>query len=129
MLNIPMTRQSFDAILDRIMADLPAQLQDLIEQIPVIVDDEPPPEVLADLEIDTRRTDLCGLHWGIPLTNRSVEHSGVIPDQIHLYRGPIIRLCDRSTTELEQQIRITLLHEIGHHFGLTEEDLDNLGYG
>lgn len=124
-----MNRQRFDTILDRIIADLPAQLHDLIEEIPIIVDDEPPSEVLQDLGIDRRTTDLCGLHWGIPLTDRSVEHSGVIPDQIHLYRGPISRLCDRSATELERQIRITLLHEIGHHFGLNEDDLDNLGYG
>jgi predicted Zn-dependent protease with MMP-like domain len=79
---------------------------------------------------------LCGLHWGVPLTQRSVESAAHLPDQIMLFRGPIMRLASVSSTgrtrrdrrELEGQIRITLLHEIGHHFGMNEEDLAELGY-
>jgi predicted Zn-dependent protease with MMP-like domain len=81
------------------------------------------------MDIDRRQSDLCGLHWGIPLTARSVEHSATFPDRMMLFRGPILRVAGRRRQDLEEQIRITLLHEIGHHFGLDEDDLAALGYG
>jgi len=85
--------------------------------------------------------DLYGLHSGTALTERSVEAPPDLPDQIMLFRGPLFRLAGpgaslhptrrKRTKEretLREQVRITLLHEIGHHFGLDEEDLDRLGY-
>jgi predicted Zn-dependent protease with MMP-like domain len=130
----PNHRRQFDQILDRLVEELPAHIHHVIEEIPVIVDDEPDDDLLDEMGLDPSTSELCGLHWGIPLTRRSVEHSGVLPDQIHLFRGPIIRLASRGRRgptlgNLERQIRITLLHEIGHHFGLDEADLAQLGYG
>src|SRR5690606_20311978 len=116
-------------LLDAIIAELPEHLTELFEEVPVIVEDEPSDELLDDMDIDPEDTNLCGLHWGVPLTQRSVEHSGTLPDRIMLFRGPIIRTAMRrsgrvSRRALERQIRITLLHEIGHHFGLSEGDLE-----
>ncbi len=131
-------RRQFDALLDAIVAALPASLQQLLEQVPLVVEDEPAPQMLIKMGLDPRRTELCGLHWGTPLTRRSVEHGVRMPDQIMLFRGPIMRLARYSGNrsgrsqggdELAEQIRITLLHEIGHHFGLDEDDLADLGYG
>ncbi len=131
----------FDDLLDRIVAELPPSLHELLEELPLIVEDEPSDELLASMGLRRDESELCGLHWGIDLTRRSVEHSGRMPDQMHLFRGPILRVSgyrSRSprrraapgTTEaLAEQIRITLLHEIGHHFGLDEDDLTKLGYG
>lgn len=132
----PDHRRTFDAVLDRILADLPEDLHALLEEVPLIVEDEPSPQLIAELGLEPGE-DLCGLHWGIALTQRSVEHSGVLPDRMMLFRGPILRVAGyrgggrrrADTAELERQIRITLLHEIGHHFGFDEDQLAALGYG
>ena len=122
-------RHRFDDILEAIMSELPEDLTELMEEVPLIVEDEPSAALLRDLGLNRRNTDLCGLHWGIALTQRSVQHSGNLPDRMMLFRGPILRLAGRRRQELERQVRITLLHEIGHHFGLDEEQLAELGYG
>ena len=124
----PPRRREFDAILDAIIGALPGELHDLIEEVPVIVEDEPDDDLLEEMQIDPMTTDLCGLHSGIPLTLRSNQHSGTMPEEIRLFRAPIIRQAGRKRSSLEKQIRITLLHEIGHHFGLDEDDLEKLGY-
>lgn len=125
----PAQRDQFDQILESIIAQLPEHLHKLLEEVPLIVEDRPARELLKDMDIDPRTTDLCGLHSGTPLTARSVEHTAKLPDQMMLFREPIMRVAGRRRLELEQQIRITLLHEIGHHFGLDEDDLTALGYG
>lgn len=146
-------RRLFDSLLDEVIAALPQKLHDLMEELPLIVEDRPSRLLLDEMGIDSRYTDLCGLHQGIDLMRKSVEHSGVLPDRMMLFREPIMRLAgrgrvalggesstgplgplrrgaaDRQTDALREQIRITLLHEIGHHFGLDEDDLDALGYG
>ncbi|MEX0885157.1 MAG: metallopeptidase family protein [Phycisphaeraceae bacterium] len=124
-------RRIFDGLLDAIMDELPEQLHQLMEEVPLIVEDEPSAQLLDEMEMEDD-ADLCGLHWGTPLTERSVQHSGDLPDRMMLFRGPIMRLASESgrtdRDELEHQIRTTLLHEIGHHFGLDEDDLARLGY-
>lgn len=123
-------------MLDDIIESLPEHLHGLLEEVPVIVEDEPTAEILASMGMTDEEFMLCGLHWGVALTERSVESPPELPDQIMLFRGPIMRLSAISSTgkhrrdrkELEGQIRITLLHEIGHHFGLNEDDLEQLGY-
>ena len=125
----PAHRRRFDELLESIIEQLPESLRRLMEEVPLIVEDEPSRRLLDDMDIDPRRGDLCGLHWGIALTDRSVQHSGTLPDRMMLFRGPILRTAGRRLRELELQIRITLLHEIGHHFGLDEHDLEQLGYG
>jgi predicted Zn-dependent protease with MMP-like domain len=131
-------RDTFDDILDRQVAALPEALHELLERVPLIVDDEPTPQLLESLGMGPDE-DLCGLHDGTPLTELSVEAAPEVPEQMMLFRGPIQRLAgypDRpggqaspaARRELERQIHITLLHEIGHHFGLEEDDLERLGY-
>lgn len=129
-------RRQFDRLLEDIIAGLPDHIRRLLEEVPVIVEDEPDPGLIEDMGMTDEEFMLCGLHWGVALTERSVESPPELPDQIMLFRGPIMRLAAVSSTgtqrrdrkELEGQIRITLLHEIGHHFGLNEDDLEQLGY-
>jgi len=129
-------RQLFDRHLDRVMSSLPQRIHAMLEEVPLIVEDEPSRELLEDLGLDPRHDDLCGLHSGIPLTERSVAALPSVPDQIMVFRGPILRMArsavpgtGRATVaEMERQIRITVLHEVGHHFGLDEDDLAALGY-
>lgn len=125
-------RRLFDELLQQVLEELPPRLRELLEEVPLIVDDEPSAQVLRDYDLRHGEC-LCGLYTGIPLTGRSVEHSGVMPDAIHLFREGIL---DQAADEqgdvhddaLLRQIRITVLHEMGHHFGLDEEDLRKLGY-
>lgn len=126
-------RDRFDAMLEDVLAALPPELHRLLEEVPLVVEDCPTDEDLARLGV--RRHDvLCGLYTGIPLTHRSVEHSGALPDVIRIFRRGILlaasdyhgRVSDRA---LRRQIRLTVLHEIGHHFGLDEADLRRYGYG
>jgi predicted Zn-dependent protease with MMP-like domain len=128
-------RDRFDAIVDRVIEELPDHILDVIDQVPIIVLDQPTPEMLRDLgcEPDDDGADICGLHTGTMLTERSVEASGEIPDQVHLFRRGIIDLAggwDHPDAEeaIAREIRITILHELGHHHGLEEDDLTDLGY-
>lgn len=130
-------REQFDALLEEAIGQLPDDIHALLEEVPVIVDDEPSPALLRDMDMDDE-TDvmLCGLHWGVPITERSVDDTGMLPTNIYLFREPIMSLAAMtshrrvaSEDDLYEQIWITLLHEIGHHFGLDEARLEALGYG
>lgn len=125
-------RDRFDALFDLVVEALPQALRDLLEEIPVVIDDEPTVDLRGQLDLPPG-AGLCGLHSGIALTERSVEQSGVPSDVIRLFRMGIILIArDRRSLgadeAVREEIRITLLHEIGHHFGLTEDDLESLGY-
>ena len=125
-------RKRFDALLEEELANLPDQLRQLLEEVPLIVDDEPTDEVLSRTYLSDPDC-LCGLYTGIPLTRRSVRHSGVLPDKVQLFRRGILIAAAGGdgrirTDRLRRQIRITLLHEIGHHFGFSESQLRKLGY-
>lgn len=143
----PAQRRQFDLLLDEIIAQLPEHYHELLDEIPVVVEDHASPQLLEELGIDGRLSDLCGLHSGIALTRRSVQQSGNLPDTIMIFREPIMRLASapsrvtrrfgavresakrNARQALEDEIRITLLHEMGHHFGLDEDELTELGYG
>ncbi|MEX2670725.1 MAG: metallopeptidase family protein [Phycisphaeraceae bacterium] len=126
-------RMLFDAMFESVLDELPRRFHELIEEVPIVVEDYPGDEVLDELEIEDA-SELCGLHTGIPLTERSTSDSGVLGDVIHIYRDGILNLVAEKHQEvvkpetLRVEIRITVLHEIGHHFGLDEEDLRKLGY-
>lgn len=126
------TRERFDGLLEEVLAELWPQIGKLLEEVPLIAEDEPGPEVLQRMGL-AGRGSLCGLYTGIPLVQRSVRHSGVLPDKINIYRRGIIeaarsRVGKLSDGALKRQIRLTVLHEVGHHFGLGESDLADLGY-
>jgi predicted Zn-dependent protease with MMP-like domain len=138
---LPRARRRFDALLDEIIASLPPRVQSLLEETPVLVDDRPSRRLLTELGLSPGDVSLCGLHSGTPLIERSVTHGPDLPETIHLFREGIIELAGGwqpwedeeqrrwgGEEEVRRQIRITLLHEIGHHFGLDEADLAALGY-
>jgi predicted Zn-dependent protease with MMP-like domain len=129
----PDDRERFDAQVEIVLAALPPQIHDILERVPMHVEDYPSEEVMINRRV-RYRDDLCGLYTGVPLTERSITHSGTLPDVITIYREGILRAsADRRgrirNDRLREQIRITILHELGHHHGMTEDDLRELGYG
>lgn len=123
-------RKQFDKILESVISELPENVRELLNEVPVIVEDEPSREILRELDAvnDGEPSDLCGLHSGIPITEKSVQDANPVNPVILIFRGPILRLAEGDLEELEEQIKITLLHEIAHHFGFSEEDLEKIGF-
>lgn len=128
-------RDRFDELLEEVLAALPESVLNLLDEVPLIVLDEPTPEILRDLGVPREQwmseaATLCGLHSGHSILEQSVELSGELPVQIHLFRRGVVRAAGGWDDEdaVAEEIRITVLHEIGHQFGLEEDDLDSLGY-
>ncbi len=126
-------RALFDRQLEQVLPELPAQVQALLDDVPLVVEDYPSRELMRRTGV-RHRSALCGLYSGIPLTKRSVEDWGVPSDVIHIFRDGILYLARSpdgtiDDDELRQQIRVTILHELGHHHGMTEAELRELGFG
>lgn len=121
-----LSRQEFQQLVSQAIASLPRRVVKRLNNVEVVVKDHPTSEELAMAETDPAET-LFGLYTGIPLTERSTSYGMVLPDKITLYQRSIEEGC-RTKREIQEQIRTTLLHEIGHHFGLSEDDLEEAGY-
>lgn len=121
-----MARIDFQVILRQALDDLPELFRQALENVAVVVEDRPPDWLLDELGIPPEDT-LYGFYHGVPLPERSVSLSGNLPDKISIYREPLEEDFPRPA-ELRRQIRLTLLHEIGHYFGMGEEELQRLGY-
>ncbi|MBU4272999.1 MAG: metallopeptidase family protein [Planctomycetes bacterium] len=129
----PRKRRRFDEQFEWVLERMPPLVHELIERVPLHVEDYPSAEVMERTGV--RYIDsLCGLYTGIPIGDKSVWHSGVMPDVVTIYREGILSVAaDRTgriaTERLREEIRITILHELAHHHGLNEDDLQKLGYG
>jgi predicted Zn-dependent protease with MMP-like domain len=116
----------FGKLVDAAMTEIPPPLQRYLENVIVEVEAMPSGEDLLEVGIDDP-TELLALYHGTPLTERGLEFAGALPDRITIYQRNIERIC-RSRREIVEEIRTTVLHEIGHHFGLDEDDLFDVGY-
>ena len=125
-------RDLFDQHLEEVLVKLPQSVHDLLTEVPLHVEDYPSQDVLSALGLP-EDANLCGVYNGIPLDQRVIDDRPALPDVVTIYREGIIRLAAShtdtlSSEELRRQIRITLLHELGHHHGMSESDLEELGY-
>ncbi|MDX2132522.1 MAG: metallopeptidase family protein [Planctomycetota bacterium] len=125
-------RDRFDALLEEVIDALPRGVRALLDEIPVVVDDVPDAALLREMGEDDPLA-LLGLHTGVAFTEQSVEHHAELPADIRLFREGIVDHAGGwdgpdADDAVREQIRVTLLHEIGHQFGLDEDDLDRLGY-
>jgi predicted Zn-dependent protease with MMP-like domain len=115
----PLTDEEFDAIVEEALDDVPPELMAMLDNVVFLVEEEPP----AD------DPDLLGIYEGTPLTERGDWWGqGSLPDRITLFRGPLTRMCE-DTDDLRDEITVTVVHEIAHHFGIEEEALHELGWG
>ena len=117
----------FEELVEQAIEELPPQFAAVLEEVPIEIRDRA--SAAQRRKMGLRGDELLlGLYHGRPLTRRSVEDSGRLPDVIYVFQEDVEQSSDNEK-DLVRQVRITVLHEIGHHFGLSERDLDELGYG
>ena len=112
----PVSPEEFEAVVTDELDALPDDMVDGLDNVVFLVEDEPPPE----------EPDLLGLYDGVPLTER--DWGMQLPDRIFIYRGPLLRMCE-DRDELLDEIAVTVVHEIAHHFGIDDDRLHELGWG
>jgi predicted Zn-dependent protease with MMP-like domain len=119
-----MTREAFRELVDEALASIPQDFRTAMENIAIVIEDEPSARQLADVDVEPPDT-LLGLYEGTPLTERQWTHGNVLPDKITLFQRPIE---EDSETEDDVVVAIgeTLIHEIGHYFGLSEEEIEEI---
>ena len=112
-----MTAERFEELVGEALDSIPPELGDLMDNVAVFIEARSPDR------------HLLGLYEGIPLTERSpLAYGGmVMPDRITIYRDPILRIC-RTEADVVHQVRVTVVHEVGHHFGIDDERLHELGW-
>jgi predicted Zn-dependent protease with MMP-like domain len=123
----PVTKRRFSELVNQALQELPDEFAEFLEEVPIEIHDFPAPEQLKAANVKQNGL-LLGLYRGRPRTKRSVLDSAVMPDVIYIFQKPIEQVC-HSEESLIRQVRTTVLHEIGHHFGMNEDDLARLGYG
>ncbi len=116
---VDMSREEFEDAVRDALDEIPEELADQMDNVVVLVEDDPP----AD------DPELLGLYEGVPLTERrDLWAAGALPDRITIYRLPTLALCE-SRDEVVEEVAITVVHEIAHHFGIDDERLHELGWG
>lgn len=108
----------FEDLVAQALDEVPAELARLVDNVVIVVQDEPP----------ASDPDLLGLYEGVPLTERGTWYAGSLPDRITIYRLPTLRICE-SVDDVVEEVHITVVHEIAHHFGIDDDRLHELGYG
>lgn len=112
---IEVSRERFEELVAEALDTIPPELTKVMDNVVVVVVDDPP------------EPDLLGLYTGIPLTERGDWYAGVLPDRIEIYRNPIRSICE-TEDDVVAEIRITVVHEIAHHFGIDDDRLHELGW-
>jgi predicted Zn-dependent protease with MMP-like domain len=114
---VDMPRERFEELVRTALDDVPAELAALVDNCVVLVEDDPPADA----------PDLLGVYDGTPLTERGQGYTMALPDRITVFRNPILAICE-SDDEIVEEVRITVAHEIAHHFGIDDDRLHDLGY-
>jgi predicted Zn-dependent protease with MMP-like domain len=114
----------FEALVEEAIHGLPPKFKNALDNIEIVIEDYASDEVLDEMGIEP---PLFGLYQGIPLPDRRLDDTGSLPDKIAIYREELLD-CFLDEDELVEEIRITVLHEVGHYFGLDDEEMEKLGY-
>lgn len=119
-----MRRSQFNALVEQALRTIPARFRERMRNLAIIVEDEPDPKLLDDMEVPPGET-LLGLYSGVPMTERGWDYANRLPDRITLFQGPLERASE-DDDDLVTAIGETLIHEVGHYFGFSEEQLDEI---
>lgn len=123
-----MERERFRELVLEAVAMLPDELRREVRNLDLVIEDRPTRDDLLAAGV-SRGSTLLGLYHGIPLTSRGQYYNLVLPDKISIYQGPIESLCGDDEDEIREQVRVTVLHEIAHYFGIDDDRLHELGMG
>jgi len=121
------THSEFEALVERALRTLPRGFKEKIANVAIVVEDWADDETLRELDIEPPDT-LYGLYRGIDLTHRDTSYGNVLPDTIHIYQGPIEEDC-ADAAEMAELVRDTVIHEIGHYFGLDDDTMEGIEQG
>jgi predicted Zn-dependent protease with MMP-like domain len=119
-----MTRDQFSALVEDALREIPRRFRHAMKNVAVVIEDEPPPDILSEMEVEPGES-LFGLYQGVPLTERSWSHGNTLPDRISIYQGPIEDAC-ANDDEIRDCVAETVIHEFGHYFGLSEEEIEEI---
>jgi predicted Zn-dependent protease with MMP-like domain len=119
-----MTRRQFERLVEEALAGIPERFRRAMRNVAVVVEDDPDPELLREMEIDPPDT-LFGLYQGTPLTERHWDYGNALPDRISIYQRPIEEECE-TEDEIVGTIAETVIHEFGHYFGMSEEEIEEI---
>jgi predicted Zn-dependent protease with MMP-like domain len=116
-------RGDFEGLVKQALNELPDEFAERLDNVAIVVEDEPNPDDLRELGMneDTDSEELFGLYVGVPQIDRGSSYTG-LPDCIYIYMGPILRACTTSK-EVVNEVKDTVVHELGHHFGLSDEEM------
>lgn len=117
-----MTRPEFESLVRDALAAIPRDFRERFQNLEVVVEDQPAPELIAEMGLEPGET-LFGLYHGTPLTERGWSHGNVLPDRIVIYQRPLEETFD-DEDELFEEVCLTLIHEAGHFFGLDEDAIE-----
>jgi predicted Zn-dependent protease with MMP-like domain len=117
-------RSDFERLVAEALASIPRRFRKAMQNIAIVVEDEPSPDLLEEMEIEPPDT-LLGLYQGTPLTERRWDHGNTLPDRVLIFQGPHERDAE-DEDDLVVAIGETLIHEIGHYFGLSEEEIEEI---
>ena len=113
-----MSAQRFEELVSEALDEVPEELMSMLDNVVIVVEDRP-----ADGSLD-----LLGLYEGYALTSRGWDYGAVLPDRISIYREPILHIC-RTEDDVVEEVTVTVVHEIAHHFGIDDHRLHELGWG
>jgi predicted Zn-dependent protease with MMP-like domain len=116
-----LTQSQFEQVVREALESLPERFASLVENVLVTVEEEPSEEDLESLEDDDGESELLGIYRGVALTERSHDMP-LLPDEIAVFRGPINRVA-LTRSEAVREVRETVIHELGHYFGLADEEM------
>ncbi|MEX0875168.1 MAG: metallopeptidase family protein [Actinomycetota bacterium] len=118
--------EEFEKLVVDAIEHIPEPFASQLSNVDVVIEDEPTDEDLVSTGLTPGDT-LFGLYQGIPQTERTANYSWVMPDKVTIFRGPISRACD-SAEDIREEVTVTVVHELAHHFGISDERLEELGW-
>jgi len=122
-----LSNKEFDHVVKQAIARIPEEIRQHLDNILITVQQRPSPDMLEELGYPPDES-LLGVYWGVPLNERSVAEPPLYPDTIYIFKEPLEEMCE-DHEELEEEIEITVVHEVAHFLGMSEERLAELGYG
>jgi predicted Zn-dependent protease with MMP-like domain len=123
---VRLSDEAFETLVVDVLDNLPEEILKMLDNVDVVIEDRPTRAQLEEADLDDDGT-LYGLYEGIPLTARDGGYFLIAPDKITIFKRPIEEDCD-SLDEIAEQVRITVIHEVAHHFGIGEERIAELGW-